>query len=433
MRTTRREFIASSMLGLPAQARSNLVLVLSDQQHWRAAGFMDPFFATPALDRLSREAAVFENSFCTTPQCSPSRASILTGFYPARTGVRGNLNMTGGKALDMPTFAPALQRAGYQTAYFGKWHLGANADGNAGWHESDKREDDASATRNALAFIEKRKKEARPFALLVSYVNPHDVYEYRPGQRRADVDTPLPRSLRPGALNGKPEPQLRFMTDDQGRRIYGQPDSEYRAYRELYREKVKLFDDELGKLLAAIEAPALKSKTLLCVTSDHGDMDAHHGLIWKGPFMYEQLIRVPLLIRAPGARAQRITAHHAVNVDLAPTLLDYAGLDASGFHGASLKPWVSGRPVAPPRRAVYCQYHGKQQWTVPIRTMRTAEWKYSLYRDGGEEMYNLPRDPGELDNVASQVRHHRRKLALRSSLERWMKEMRDDFYIHRAV
>ncbi len=433
MKTTRREFLASSMLAMQGSSRPNVVLVLSDQQHWRAAGFMDPFFQTPAMDRLAREATVFENSFCTTPQCSPSRASLLTGFYPARTGVRGNLGMTGGKPLDLPSFAPALQRAGYTTAYFGKWHLGSDAGGNAGWNESDKREGDAEATRNALAFLASQKSVGKPFALVVSHLNPHDVYEYRPGRRRANSATPLPRSLRPGALDNKPEPQSRFMLDDQGRRIYGQPESEYRAYRELYREKVKLFDDELGKLMGALDEHGHTSRTVLCVTSDHGDMDAHHGLIWKGPFMYEQMIRVPLLVRAPGAQPQRVSAHHAMNIDVAPTILDYAGLDAAGFHGNSLKPWIHGRAATPPRRAVFCQYHGKQKWTVPIRTMRTAEWKYSMYRDGGEEFYNLQRDPDEMDNLASQARHHKRKLAFRSALESWMKDQRDDFYINRAV
>jgi hypothetical protein len=105
-----------------APAKPNLLFVFSDQQHGRAVGFVDPFFATPNLDRLAADAFVFENAFCATPQCSPSRAAILTGLYPSRTGVVSNIGSAGTKPLALATIAPSLQAAGYRTAYFGKWH-----------------------------------------------------------------------------------------------------------------------------------------------------------------------------------------------------------------------------------------------------------------------------------------------------------------------
>ncbi|MHC4569830.1 MAG: sulfatase-like hydrolase/transferase, partial [Planctomycetota bacterium] len=104
-------------------ARPNILLIFSDQQHWRAMGFLDSFFDTPHLDALAGESVVFENSFCTTPQCSPSRSSLLTGFYPSKTEVIGNVGAAGGKQLAQETIGSELQSAGYRTGYFGKWHL----------------------------------------------------------------------------------------------------------------------------------------------------------------------------------------------------------------------------------------------------------------------------------------------------------------------
>lgn len=136
MQITRRSFLASAAAAAAgAQRRPNVLLVLSDQQHWRAMGAMDRFFETPHLDALAAGATLFERSFCTTPQCSPSRSSLLTGCYPSRTRVFGNIGALGGNPLAMPTLGAMLQEAGYYTGYFGKWHLGGEASGNAGWNE----------------------------------------------------------------------------------------------------------------------------------------------------------------------------------------------------------------------------------------------------------------------------------------------------------
>ena len=100
--------------------KPNILFIFSDQQHWQAVGFEDSSFDTPSLDRLAREGTVFTHSFCTTPQCSPSRSSIMTGLYPSKTGVLGNVGKAGGDPLRIPTIGTVLQDAGYYTAYFGR-------------------------------------------------------------------------------------------------------------------------------------------------------------------------------------------------------------------------------------------------------------------------------------------------------------------------
>lgn len=112
--------------------RPNILFIFSDQQHWQAVGFEDASFQTPNLDQLAAEGTIFRNAFCTTPQCSPSRSSMMTGLYPSKTGVWGNIGAAGGDELKTPTIGAMLQEAGYHTAYFGKWHLGKAPVGVAG-------------------------------------------------------------------------------------------------------------------------------------------------------------------------------------------------------------------------------------------------------------------------------------------------------------
>ena len=146
-------------------------------------GFVDKFFDTPHSDALARESTVFENSFCTTPQCSPSRSSMLTRFYPHHTRMMNNNGALGGIDLDMETIGPKLQRLGYRTGFFGKWHLGGDPRGNAGWDEEHKRGPDAETTRRGVDFLKRHADSEQPFALFLMYLDPHDIYHLRAGRQ----------------------------------------------------------------------------------------------------------------------------------------------------------------------------------------------------------------------------------------------------------
>jgi len=318
-----------------APARPNLLFVFSDQQHGRAAGFLDPFFVTPNLDRLAADAFVFENAFCATPQCSPSRAAILTGLVPSRTGVVSNVGSAGTRPLALATIAPSLQAAGYRTAYFGKWHLGDQRRALAGWdvdagvsHPAP--EDDDDAVKRAVAFLAGVKSGDPPFALFVSLRDPHDVYDFDPAAARgADLaSVPLPESWEKTNLADRPAPQREFMAADRrGKIMKGVATDGWKAYRRFYRDKVRLFDGRLGGVLAALRERGLFESTIVVVTSDHGDMDAAHRLVFKGPFMYDEVVRVPLVVRVPKAFGGKTGRSSSLVVlcDLAPTLLDFAG------------------------------------------------------------------------------------------------------------
>jgi arylsulfatase A-like enzyme len=445
MKMDRRTFIKSAAIGAGSltlsgsaaaqetSAKPNFVFICSDQQHGSALGFKDSFFQTPNLDRLAGEGVVFDNAFCTTPQCSASRSSLMTGLFPHKTGVLGNIGSGMGdvKELSQKTIGAYLQDAGYRTAYYGKWHLGEDETGCAGWDARAIDRSDSETTRKGLEYLVSGPNDPKPFALFLMYMDPHDVYHFKPGTKDvSDLNVPLPQSWEEQDFATKPVVQKQFMTEDQGRKIWGMERKVWEEYRDFYRSKVGLIDDAVGNILGALKSKGLEEETIVVFTSDHGDMDTSHKLIFKGPFMYENMIHVPLIARIPksyGGGVSRRVDSLISNVDLAPTLLDFAGAGDLECDGISLRPILSDRSHSSHREFVISQYYSKQNWINPIRTIRTRDWKYNLYRVHGEELYDLKNDPGEITNLASDVGYKSVREGLRAELDAWMKANDDPF------
>lgn len=412
-------------------SRPNLLFICTDQQHWQAVGNVDSFFETPAMNQLAAEGTLFKNAFCTTPQCSASRSSLLTGYYPSTTGVFNNMKAAGGNPLNQQTIGKQLQAAGYQTAYFGKWHLGDDPVGNAGWNERKINIRDHEVTSNAIEYLNRNQQSKQPFALFLMYLNPHDIYHFKPGKTKTPGKTsPLSQSWYQEDLGTKPIVQRRFMTHNQGYIINEQPEEVWKQYRLFYREVVKKVDAEMGKVLEAVDRLGLKERTCRFFTSDHGDMDTNHRLIFKGPFMYEHMVRVPVIASIPkqyGGRVATVSDHAVVLTDFVPTLLDFANASIPDSHGNSMKPvlTVSGQP--PARKFVISQYYGKQNWVNPIRMLRTDEFKYNRYIEHGEELYDLRNDPQEIVNLADDAEFQSIKQELSGKLDQWLTEHDDPF------
>ncbi len=416
-----------------AKTRPNVLLIFSDQQHWHAMGFLDSFFDTPHLDALARESVVFENSFCTTPQCSPSRSSLLTGFYPTRTGVVGNVGAAGGERLMQETLASELKSSGYRTGYFGKWHLGDRQIATKGWDRSNLKINDRRSESDAVDFLRQSARSTTPFALFVSFNNPHDIYHFeRHRIEPADKRIALTPSWESETLKEKPSVQKQFMLEDQGKVIWGKDRRVWQKYRDCYRTKTGLYDSNVGAVLDELKKQGLWDNTIIIVTSDHGDMDTNHKLIYKGPFMYEHMVRIPLMIHVPArfgsVGARRITHLDVVNVDIAPTIRDICGLSPVKCDGISLAPTLTGSGVQRAREFVIGQYYSKQKWVNPIRMIRTHAFKFNRYIRHGEELYDLKSDPHELKNLADDPKFADVKTELSGKLDRWIEANNDPFY-----
>ncbi len=439
--------LATLVLEPAAQAKPDVVILLTDQQRadgFSAAGAVD--LKTPAMDRLARDGVLFTHAFAATPQCSASRAALLTGLYPHRTGVMGNVGSDAdagmparvgpppagmSDALDrsLPTMGRVFANGGYDTAYFGKWHLGGTP-GDYGFATHDSRIEDRTLASRVTAFLRKRTASGarKPLLLIVSWLNPHDVY----GALRAPapdaaalVRTTLTQNL-VDDLQQKPFPQRHYLEADQGRPYVGADRDVWRRYRAFYNSLIEEVDGQIGSVMEAL--PSSGVPPIVVFSADHGDLGGAHGLPYKGPAMYEELVRIPLVMSWSGRiRPARSDALVSL-IDLLPTLCDLAGVAVPArVDGLTLRPLLEGRASAWRRDQVFGQYYGKQAWRVPIRMVRTARWKYVRYLGYGEELYNLSVDPGELRNLASDPAAAGERTRLASELDAWIRRTGDPF------
>jgi len=386
---TRRGWLQGFALGPVAP---NVLVFMTDQE----SALLPGTARLPNRERLIRRGVQFRNAFCTTPQCSAARSSLLTGLLPHHTGVRTNVDRESlGRALspDLTTVGHVFRKAGYATSYFGKWHLSRpDKDLTAYGFDDRSAGNDAEVAAAAAIWLSGRKG---PWLSWVSLLNPHDIYAVR---KEMDSTQPRPSVKAPASglvnLVGKPIEQQEYVDRDQGKITASFTPSQWRLYRSYYLDLVEKTDALLGRVLDSVEL----DNTIILYTSDHGDQLGEHGLPFKGPFLYDECLRVPLILSAPG-RVKRGRRDDFVNsADVAPTLAAAAGLRwPTAVDGQSF--------LKPLRRAsIFAEYYAKQKWVNPIRTIRTREAKLSVYdQTGHREYYDLRDDPGEQRNLAARA------------------------------
>jgi arylsulfatase A-like enzyme len=426
----------------------HIVIVLTDQQQGAMLGCAGAAnLYTPAMDRLAASGVRFDRAFCTTPQCSPSRASLMTGLYPHRHGVLSNIPDTtfGPPQLpqQLPSLGQLLHDAGYHTAYFGKWHLGAAGEPASnplaygfdhftpppGHAEQEGEGDLAVAAAAYLAAY----AGTRPLLLVASFNDPHGVYALRKIERPLDTDgIALPASF-DDDLATKPAAQRTYRDEDQPAAL-PLDEATARRYLAWYACMIERADGYLARLLAALDGrPDFTDNTVVIFASDHGDLACAHRLPFKGPCMYEELVRVPLLVQGPGVARGAVRSELVTLADLLPTICELAHVPApADLDGQSLSLLL--HDATPPwRDAVIGEYHGKQRWFCPIRMARTATHKFTLDTTGERELYDLLADPAERYNRAGDSRYAALERELAERLATWMDTTDDPFPQLRAT
>jgi arylsulfatase A-like enzyme len=379
----------------------NVLVFMTDQE----SALLPGSARLPNRDRVLQRGVRFANAFCTTPQCSAARASFLTGLMPKRTGVWTNVdNSSLGQPLspELPNLGHVFRQAGYTTALFGKWHLSLQ-DKDLGAFGFDVRVDgkDPAVTAAAAEWLRGAKT---PWLAWVSLLNPHDIYAVRKEMAatalRPDVRGPVTNL---DNLASKPIEQREYVDRDQGRITADFTAAQWKLYRSYYLDLVEKTDVQLGQVLDSIDL----DRTIILLTSDHGDQLGEHGLPFKGPFVHDECMRIPLTIAAPGRLKPGVRTDLVSTVDFAPTLAEAAGLRwPTPTDGQSLLRRAR-------RDAVFSDYYAKQKWVNPIRTIRTRDAKLNIYdQTGHREFYDLRRDPGEATNLAAE------KLPAMAALER---------------
>jgi N-acetylglucosamine-6-sulfatase len=405
-----------------APERPNIVFILTDDQRWDEMGIAGhPYLKTPNIDRIGREGVLFRNFFVSIPLCSPSRASFLTGQYAHTHKILDNTNRSE-RSYELVTYPLLMQRAGYDTAYVGKWHMGNDDSPRPGFNRwvSFRGQgqyidpllniDGKQVPNNgymtdllnghAVDFL--RQKHEKPFLLYLAHKAIHGPFV--PAERHKSLysDQPVPRA--PNArdtLEGKPN-LLRKIPDAP------QPGPGTGSSDELIRNQMRALmavDEGVGQILKALEETGQLDRTLVIFTSDNGYFWGEHGLGDKRA-AYEESIRIPLLMRYPKRiAAGSVREQMALNIDIAPTVLELAGLPVPrAMHGRSLLP-VLRSEKARFRNSFLTEYFMEKQ--VPRfptwQAVRTERWKYIHYLDapaGMDELYDLKADPYEMKNLA---------------------------------
>lgn len=408
---------AQACFGQTSQSREqpNIIFILADDLGWGDLGcYGHPFLQTPNLDRLASQGMRFTGFYTNSAVCSPSRAAFLTGSFPARHRIHSALdtpavNKRNGSADYLEPAAANLARvlrdAGYTTGHFGKWHLGSGPSAPKptayGFDEFRTSWPDAAAdphfwsrttglmVDDAIRFVEKHR--GRPFYLNLWTLIPHAI------------------------LNPTPAEMDRY-------RGFGPPNIPHKGAHQIYYGAVSGLDDQIGRLLARLSELGLDSNTLIIFSSDNGPEDIdiysvnHSGVGSSGPFrgrkrsLYEGGVRVPFLVRWPGrVPASGVnTSSVATAVDLLPTLAKLAGATVPSScpcDGEDIVAALRGGDYKRRKPLMWewrFDIYGHAVNRSPMLAIRHGDWKLLMNPDRSRmELYDVPRDPTELQNLAA--------------------------------
>lgn len=436
-----------------ASPRPNIVLIITDQQFADAMSCRmgDRYIHTPAMDALATGGAVFSRAYSENPLCMPSRAAMFSGQYSHTNGVDYN----GHQQVDAkkyPCLGTRFHDAGYDTAYFGKWHMGypmwrsgTHSKLRNGFEISHITIDDDETLAHAAGYV--RQSHGKPFFMVASFLNPHNVCEFSRGDfdpwRRIgpgvpkDQWPPAPANLHP-PRNETDSMSLMRKAYDAELKYFPVGDFNAEDWRHLrwgYYRLIEWIDHRIGRLVATLHERGLDDNTVIVFTSDHGEAAGAHRWVQKTAF-YDECVRVPFIVRYPGHVPPGV-CEKLVNtgVDLAPTLLDFAGIPIpANLPGRSVKPLALGCEAASWRRFIVAENHmmqaGKINGYTPSlrgRMVRSDRFKYCVYNRGmrRESLFDLTADPGETVNLAGDPEYHDALLQHRGMLLSFAQEHHD--------
>ena len=465
-----RAFLLSLLLAFPpsglsqrapapkSSPRPNIVFILVDDLRWDELGIAGhPFIKTPNIDRIGKEGALFRNAFMTTPLCCPSRASFLTGQYAHTHGITDNVDRSA-QSHTLVTFPLLLHQSGYETAFIGKWHMGNDDKPRPGFDRwvsfkgqgtylNPNINEDGKPVKHtgyitdilngyAVEFI--KRPHDKPFLIYLAHkaihpevtqnddgsVNLADAELFIPAERHRDLYAGKPVPHRPNYKRppeGKPALQRRI-----GDLPPLGPGTATRDETILGRQRsLMAIEDGVGEILRVLRETGQLDNTIVVFTSDNGYFYGEHGLSVERRLAYEESIRMPLLMRYPKAiKAGTAPGEFALNIDLAPTLLELARVTVPDImQGRSLVPLLNGKRPAW-RNSFLIEYYSDNVFPRILRmgykAVRNERWKYIHYLEleGMDELYDLKTDPYEMNNLVHEAGARKALAEMKKEMER---------------
>jgi arylsulfatase A-like enzyme len=447
------------LAALAAPERPNVLVILTDQQQ---AGMLNcagnPWVKTPAMDSLAQTGVRFERAYCVNPVCQPSRTGMFTGYTPSRLGIQSNAD----KKVHVPTdiqqqaMGSLFRKAGYETAYGGKDHVVGGVV-KCGFEKLKLDSSDADTAAACVAFL--KQKHDKPFLLVASFVNPHDIcYLGFDDSKRAVAASPQRKGKAADEEEGTGAKAAKTNVAAVLQRRDGIPDAEFfakhcpplpanfepqadapdalgkaskwsaeqwRLHRWVYCRLTEQADREIGRVLQALRDAGLEKNTLVVFTSDHGEMNGAHQARLKSKF-FEEAAGVPFIVSLKGVtKPGLVDKQHLVSSgqDLIPTLCDFADIKPpEALLGRSVRALAEGRSAQDWRPYVVSETQGG-------RMICSGRYKYCVYEQGErrEQLVDLEKDPGEMNNLAADPAHADILARHRQYLREWVETNQDKF------
>jgi len=465
-------FLLSACSEKKTDKRPNIIFIMADDHAAHAISCYDSKINnTPNIDRLAKEGMRFTNCFAANAICAPSRATLITGKHCAANGFKLNGDTFDNTQL---TFPELLQKAGYETVLFGKWHLVSEPKGfdfysvlpGQGGYFNFKLKEKGEKWQNGKKggvlqkgyFTEvitdkainwlKNRQQNKPFCLMLHHKAPHTPHLYPEKYKNLYTkDLPLPETFNDtfkgknkSLLNGRcgfskldsiiPAHILETFPKDltpEERKYWA-----YQAFFKGYLRLVAALDDNIGRLLDYLNESGLSDNTVIVYTSDNGFFLGDHGLFNK-MWMYEPSMRLPLLVRYPKEIKPGTVNNKLVSIlDFAPTFLDFAHVAIpEELHGKSIRPLLKGENPKDWRTSVYYHYYG--QYGVPAHNgVRTQSNKlihfYKVTEKPEWELYNLRNDHNEMKNIYKQQEYIQDMQKLKKELKQLRIRFKEDVY-----
>jgi arylsulfatase A-like enzyme len=423
-----------------ANDKPNIVFILSDDQGpWALGCAGNHEIRTPNLDRLAAEGMRFSSFFCTSPVCSPARASLLTGRIPSQHGIHDFLkgNSINDKQIEylrgQLAYTDILAENGYVCGLSGKWHMGdsarvqkgfthwyAHQGGGGPYYNAPMIRDGQPVnepeyltdviTDDALDYLD-RQEDGQPFYLSVHYTAPHGPWIGNHPQEIVDSYNDCPfetcpqEPVHPWTCRSAPKPD------------------KLRGSLQGYYAAITAMDMNIGRIVEKLEQKGMRHNTLICFLGDNGFNCGHHGFWGKGNStfpqnMYDTSVKVPAIFSHLGRIPQGVVCDELVSgYDFMPTLLEYVDMrnpEADQLPGHSFLPLLQGETVENRDNVVVFDEYG------PVRMIRNKEWKYvHRYPYGPHELYDLTLDPDERTNLVDQPGAQEVRIAMKAQLDQW--------------
>ncbi len=449
--------MASSVSPAQPRDRPNIIFILTDDQRFDALGYAgNPLAHTPEMDRLAEQGTYFNHALVTTPICAASRASLLSGVYERTHRFTFETGDIPDRYL-ADAYPRVLRDAGYRTGFYGKYGIQyAGEDRLFDEYEVYDRSDDYADRRGynhktldgdtihltrytgqqALDFIDRQDGTTKPFFLSLSFSAPHahdiaeEQYFWQPETDTLlrEVTIPPPALAAPAYFTALPQAVREGFNRVRWTWRFDTPEKYQHSVKGYFR-MIAGIDLEIGKLRAKLAERGLADNTVIIIMGDNGYFLGERQLAGKW-LMYDNSVRVPLIVYDPRGPAHHESPELALNIDVPATIVDLAGVPKpEQYQGKSLLPIVAGSTANLGRDTVLIEHTWEFDPIPPSEGVRTKEWKYFRYLNdkGSEELYRLTDDPAETKNLAGDPAYRPNLLDLRRRCDELIEQYSDTY------